>query len=683
MRHVGSKIGNIRIVELLGEGGMGEVYAGYDERLRRDVALKALRADRVDAITRVRLLREARALSQLAHPHICAIHDLIEREEKDFLVLERIRGRNLRELLHEGIEPGLNLRIAEQIAEALAAAHAKGIVHRDLKLPNVMLNEEGSVKVLDFGLALPAGELPGPEERGAEGPGNEEWTALLQTQLGNVVGTAACMSPEQARGETVTTASDIYSFGLLLQELFTGLPPYPQDLPLHLLLVKAQQGDTLAVTGIGHDLAALIEWMKALAPAERPTAAEVLRRLAWIRDKPKRRLRIAAAALAVLLLTAGVVKHVLDVRRERDRAVAAQAEAERARTEAEEVARFLEGVFEVSDPRSGQGGEVRARELLVRGAGRVRSELRSQPLVRARLMGVIGRIDLQLGLYQEAEPLLAEALALRERELGPRHLEVAESVLDLGMLRLIQSREDAEPLLRRAVALREELLGPDHSAVAEALKVLGTFLSRVAASEEAEPVLRRALAIREKEPPGPELAAVLYELAIVARLRDPAESERLFRQALQIRQRLFPADHPDVVTSLVALGAFFGNTGRCGEAVPLYERALPLQEKRLGPDHPMVGLTWSNLGACLMDAGRNGEAEEALLRSMAIRERVYGPDHVEMVQVLRVLAQLYRRQGRLRELQATAARGLAIADRDFPPGNPHSQELRASLAGLR
>jgi serine/threonine-protein kinase len=667
---------------------MGEVYAGFDEKLQREVALKALHGDRLETGLRARLLREARALSQLSHPNICAIYDLIEHETGDFLVLERIRGRNLREVLRDGIEPALRLRIAEQIAEALAAAHARGVVHRDLKLANVMLTEgDRQVKVLDFGLARISrdgmrSEDPDDTAAPAVRPSGE-WTSLLHTELGSVVGTAACMSPEQARGEVVTTASDVYSFGLLLQELFTGKPPYDPGLPFHLLLVKAREGDTLPATAIDHDLAVLIQRMKSLAPAERPTAAEVRQRLAWIHDKPRRRARWLAAGAAVLLLAAGTVKYVMDVRRERDLAVAAQAEAESARAEAEEVARFLEGVFQVSDPRSGQGGEVRARELLDRGAERVRTELRDQPLVRARLMGVIGRIDLQLGLYREAEPLFAEALALRERQLGPESLEVAESLHDLGRARLLQSRVDAEPLLRQAVALREKILGPDDPAVAEALQTLGTFLSRIPASQEAAPVLRRALQILEARPPSPELASVVYELAVAQRRDQPVEAEALFRRALALRQALFPPDHPDVIASVVALGALFGNSGRCLDAIPLYESALRLQEKRLGPEHPLTALTLSNLGSCYIDAGRFAAAERILLQALAIREKTFGRDHAELVPPLRHLAEVYRRQGRRREMEAVVARGLAIADRSFRPGNAQSQALRAILSKAR
>jgi eukaryotic-like serine/threonine-protein kinase len=678
MKNIGSKIGNIRIAGVLGEGGMGKVYAGFDERLRREVALKALRADQLDETTRARLLREARSLSQLDHPHICAIHDLLEREEGDFLVLERIRGKNLRELLADGIEPGLKLRIADQIAQALAAAHAKGIVHRDLKLPNVMLTEEGAVKVLDFGLALPSGETPVAEGDGMDGPAAQEWTALLRTQIGSVVGTAACMSPEQARGETVTTASDIYSFGLLLQELFTGFPPYPRDLPVHLLLTRAQVGDTLGLTGIDRDMAALIERMKALAPAQRPTAVEILRRLAWIRDRPRRWARNAAALLAVSLLAAGGVKYASDLRRERDRAVAAQAAAERARTEAEEVAGFLEEVFEGADPRSGKGGEVLARELLERGAARVRKELQDQPLVRARLMGSIGRIYRQLGLLKQAEPLLEEALAVRERGLGPAHLEVAASLLDLGQLRLEESRGDAEPLFRRALAIREKILGPDDPQVAAVLQGLGSLLGRLSGKwKDAEAILRRALAIYQRHPPGADLARVLHELA-VTRLRqgDLKETERLLRQSLALREKIFPPDHPDVATSIVALGVLLATGLRHGEAIPLYRRGLASLEKSLGPEHPTVALTWNNLGISCMAVGRNAEAEASLRHALAIQERVFGRDHVEILPSLYALARLYRQEQRWADVDAVVARSLPISDGNLPAGNDYSKDLR-------
>jgi serine/threonine protein kinase len=151
---LGTKIQQFRVVNLLGRGGMGEVYAGYDEKLERKVALKTLHTEnRLDPEAKARFLREARILSQLAHPGICQIFDFIETDAFDVLVLELIRGRNLREALKEGMGPREQLQIAQELTAVLIAAHAKGVIHRDLKPDNAMLTEEGRVKVLDFGLS--------------------------------------------------------------------------------------------------------------------------------------------------------------------------------------------------------------------------------------------------------------------------------------------------------------------------------------------------------------------------------------------------------------------------------------------------------------------------------------------------------------------------------------------------
>ncbi|HEV2846278.1 MAG TPA: serine/threonine-protein kinase, partial [Thermoanaerobaculia bacterium] len=232
----GDRVGPIRITGEIAEGGMGSVFVGFDEKLEREVALKAIRGDRLDARTRARFLTEARLLSQLDHPNICRIHGSLENEDEDILILERIRGRTLRQALEDGIDPAAKLAAAEGVARALEAAHEKGIVHRDLKPDNVMITDGGQVKVLDFGLARSeaTGEDPGAEASLAETrPSGASWwmpTLAGRTGLGALVGTPASMSPEQARGEPSTAASDAYALGLLLQEIFTGRPPYEPGL---------------------------------------------------------------------------------------------------------------------------------------------------------------------------------------------------------------------------------------------------------------------------------------------------------------------------------------------------------------------------------------------------------------------------------------------------------------------
>jgi serine/threonine protein kinase len=155
---LGASLGHIRVVDVLGKGGMGAVYAGFDQKLERRVALKAIQEGRLDDATRTRFLREARVLSLLKHPHICEIYDYLETDQGDFLVLELIEGRSLKEVIAQPSDQATKMRIARQLGDVLVVAHARGIIHRDLKPANVLITGAGNVKVLDFGLARPTHE---------------------------------------------------------------------------------------------------------------------------------------------------------------------------------------------------------------------------------------------------------------------------------------------------------------------------------------------------------------------------------------------------------------------------------------------------------------------------------------------------------------------------------------------
>jgi serine/threonine protein kinase len=329
---VGSRFGHVRVVGFVGAGGMGSVFLGFDEKLQRRVALKAIREAHLDPERKARFLREARVLSQLKHPNICEIYDYLDTPERDFLVLELIEGRTLGQVIAAGPDRATKMRLAEQIVGVLVAAHARGIVHRDLKPSNVMVTAKGDVKVLDFGLARtlteaattlealapeigglerpeapressesPTADLPaagalgrGPDETfhgHVEAPVDGTDSALGVTQIGALLGTLGYMSPEQARGQPATTASDMYSCGLLLQELFTGKPPFRPGLDPAMRLVRAQSAESLPVAGLKHDLTALLNRLKSAEPGVRPSAFDAAERLSWIREKPRRRLK--------------------------------------------------------------------------------------------------------------------------------------------------------------------------------------------------------------------------------------------------------------------------------------------------------------------------------------------------------------------------------------------------------
>jgi len=225
---IGTRLGTYEVLASLGAGGMGEVYRARDSKLNRDVAVKVLPTDlAADPERRARFGREARALGALNHPHIAQIYDSGTAGATDYLVMELVPGDDLAAMLTRGRLPVVDaLAIARQIVDALGAAHQAGIVHRDLKPANIRVRPDGVVKVLDFGLAKPTPDASGAAARDADSPTE---TASLETRRGTILGTAAYMSPEQARGQAVDARADIWAFGAVLYEMLAGRRAFAGD----------------------------------------------------------------------------------------------------------------------------------------------------------------------------------------------------------------------------------------------------------------------------------------------------------------------------------------------------------------------------------------------------------------------------------------------------------------------
>jgi serine/threonine protein kinase/tetratricopeptide (TPR) repeat protein len=717
MSLLGKTVGHIRIVDVLGSGGMGDVYEGLDETLERKVAVKAIRAkSRLDPQAKARFLREARVLSQLEHPNICQIYDYIEGDDSDFLVLEFIEGQSLQIAQREFLDKSQKLKIAEQIAAVLVVAHEKGVVHRDLKPSNVMLTKTNSVKVLDFGLArfskaereaasqedtphrvidldkdeivrskhqkdleppdltLTVSRILPSEEPLSAAPGIP--AESFKTKHGTVMGTPLYMSPEQARGEAVSAASDMYSFGLLLQQLFTGLEPYEETDEPSTILDKAMKAETRPISGVSSDLATLINRLKSVVPSARPSATETAERLRQIREKPKKRIRNGIISVVVMAFVLMGFKYTMDLRRERRLAL-------QARDEATNVVKFLIGLFEVSDPGEARGNTITAREILSNGAQEISQGLQEQPLTRARLMGTIGTVYMKLGLYKDAEPLLSRAFELREELLEHEDPQVAESFLSLSLLFEHQGKfREAGQMAQRGLEIREKVLEQNHPDIAESLHGLARIYHRMAKFEEAEILYKRALEIRKMVLglSHPDVAESLNDLgALYYEQRKFDEAEKNYKSALSIRESVLGPDHPDVGRSLNSLAGLYLFLRRYDEAEPLYRRSLAIREKTLGPDHRDVAMCFYNIALLYYYKGDYEEAETYYTQALNIQIQSLGENHPDVAKTIESIAAIFHMRGNYDKALSYYERALSIREGPLGSDNP---ELVSTLHSM-
>jgi serine/threonine-protein kinase len=502
------------------------------------------------------------------------------------------------------------LELFRTVCSAVQYAHRNLVVHRDIKASNILVGSDGIPKLLDFGIA----KLLKPDQFAEQ----VEYTATWIRPM-----TPRYASPEQIEGKPVTTASDVYSLGVLLYKLLTGHLPYDLDgrpsselarlvteheperpslsalRPLSDLRTKTETDpDDLARTRgmnpeqlrrrLSGDLDNIVLMALRKEPQRRYGSverfSEDIRRhldglpvearkdtVGYRTAKFLRRNRLAVGAVAafvVLLVGFSVAMAVLAnrVAHERD-----QARLERDR--AEQVVDFMKDIFELSDPfAEGEQRDVTAREILDGGAERVVRELDGQPLVQATLLDAIGTVYRNLGYYDRAEPLLRRALETRREALGPDDPAVAESLTHLGSVLSLKSDFDgARPLLQRAVDLRRSSLGDSHPDLAESLFELGRMQGDSGNQEEAERRYREAISIVEATTGDEaELTRMYTHLGVVLGLQgDLPGAETMYREVLEMRRRRFGNDHALVGESLSDLGAILGMQGKYDEAETL------------------------------------------------------------------------------------------------------------------
>ena len=687
-------ISHYRVLHPLGEGGMGEVFAGFDETLKRRVALKAIRADhRLEPEAKARFLREARILSQLDHPHICRVFDYIEEAGNDWLVLELIEGKSLKTALEHPLPPAVKLRIAEQIASVLVVTHAAGIVHRDLKPGNVMLTRDNEVKVLDFGLASSGaarvGELqqmspppalailteepdgaqadltrtsPSPQRFSGGSISRDEFSRF-ETSGGMVMGTLAYMSPEQARGEAATPASDMFSLGIVLQELFTGRHPYARDLDPRTLIERVRKGVTDPPSGVAADLAGLLNRLTAPTPAERPTATQAAERLQWIREKPGRRLRAALVAGFLIVAALGAAKYVVDLSHERTVALAARDDANRRREQAEGLIGFMLGDLRKKLEPVGRLEILndvgnRAMEYFAAVPEATLSE--TELLRRSTALYQIGTVRIAQGKLEEAtKPLeesraLAAALVVRKPDDPERLYELGQSEFWVGYVHWRRRHlDEALERFKSYVDISEKLvaaapqngdyqleLSSANSNIASVLQERGDLAG---ALERFKASLRIDRSLSEKSPDDNALrrsvAASNNSIAVVLRAQGRlADSLEHHQTELSIQEELVRRE-PDNARWRQFLGVahnYVGGIlearGQMAEARAHYEQAIAICDALVARDaanmdwRRELGRNHFRLGRHLLANGARQPALSELGQAVTIFDKVAGTD---------------------------------------------------------
>lgn len=722
---VGRSIGHYRIEGLIGEGGMGAVYLARQEMPDRQVALKVIRPGYTSETTLRRFQFEAEVLGRLQHPGIAQIYEAgvytsPERERAGlpavpYFAMEYVRGVDLMTYADRSrLSVRQRLELCAKVCDAVEHAHTKGVIHRDLKPGNILVDEAGQPKVLDFGTA-----------RAIDHDAN---AVTMRTDVGQLVGTIPYMSPEQVSGDPmdVDTRCDVYALGVVAFELLTGsLPHNLGGKMIHEAVAIIRDTPPTRLSAIDRGLRGDVETIvttaldreKARRYASAGTLAADIRR--YLRNEPiiarpasaayqlrkfVRRNRLLVGSVVtvfvVLLAAFAVVSRSLvrtieaehRATRSFHQALEAQAAESRLRVKAEKARQLAEDEAETSrqvnkflndmlaSVNPGQGNRlITVREVLDESARRIGASFVNRPIIEAQTRATIAGSYLGLGEAQEALSQAKAAAEILERNAGPEdprtigaRAQMATALQNLGDL------DGAEKLFREVLERSERVLGPESRDTLAHKNNLAQVLAMAGKVAEAERLLEEAVAQLQSHV-GEEASETLDALgnyAVVLQWQSKYElSEQVTRRVLSLRRRVLGDEHPTTIIAVNNLATLMADLGRPEEALAGYMESLELSRRVLGDDHPDTLTSISNVAGGLTDLRRLTEGEKYYREALALRERKLGPAHPDTVQNLIDLGinldKQQRRDDAIIVLQDAV-------NRAKQPGTPGSQGTSAS-----
>jgi tetratricopeptide (TPR) repeat protein len=717
-----------------------------DTELHREVALKQILDQHADdQVSRARFLIEAEITGGLEHPGIVPVYGLgTYGDGRPYYAMRFIKGNSLKEAIErfhtdEALknDPGRRSLVLRQllrrftdVCNAIAYAHSRGVLHRDLKPGNVIVGQHGETLVVDWGLAKATGQSdPSSGERtllpvSASG--------LAETLPGSALGTPAYMSPEQAEGnlEALGPRSDVYSLGATLYCLLTGRPPLAGDAVD--VIPRVQRGDFRPPRRIDAAIDAALEAIRLKAMALRPedrydscrALAEDLER--WMADEPvsawreplsrrarrwgrRHRTAVSTAGMAVLAGLIGLTavaavqnrsnRELKTANAKTSRALAAETKAkndatealgqsEDARKRAEAVLGFLkDDVLATARPEGQEGGlgvEVTVRRAVEAAEPKIAGAFRDQPLVEADVRDTLGTTYHHLREAPLAIRQHERAVELRRTNLGPDHPHTLTSRNNLAVAYQAAGRTaDAITLHEGTLRLRESTLGLDHPDTLQSRNNLAAAYKAAGRTAEALTLFEATLKQRESKlgPDHPDTLTSRHNLATAYRSAGrTAEAVTLFEATLKQKESKLGPDHPSTLVGRTNLASAYQDAGRTEEAITLHQATLKQQESKLGPDHPDSLISRTNLAGAYYAAGRTADATTLLEATLKLSESKLGPDHPNSLISRNNLASAYVNAGRTDQAIKLLEATLKQQELKLGPDHPHTLLSRNNLA---
>ncbi|MBM4025490.1 MAG: tetratricopeptide repeat protein [Planctomycetes bacterium] len=722
----GAWIGRYKLLDILGEGGMGMVYLAEQEGpIRRQVALKVIKPGMDSKRVIARFEAERQALALLDHPNIAQVYDAGTTDSgRPYFVMEHIKGLPITDYCdRHKLTIDERLRLFQQVCHGVQHAHQKGIIHRDIKPSNILVlaaGDEAIPKIIDFGVAKAISQ-----------PLTER---TLVTEDNHLLGTPEYMSPEQAdmASEDIDTRSDIYSLGVLLYVLLAGILPYDSETfrqggiehirktiretdpktPSTRLTKLGEEAKTVAesrrteVATLARCLRRELEWipLKAMRKerAERyRSASELADEIEnYLQGKPLiagppstiyrlkksvRRHKALVGGLAAVLavcLIGTMVSVIFALGQAR-----ARAEADRQAKISQAVSDFLrEDLLASVDPTKAKGRELTVRSFLDTASENLEGKFRNEPLVESSIRDTLGWTYRMLGEIKAAEPHLERALQIRQEQLGQEHPETLNSMGRLGWVYCDQGRYgQAERLWAKKLEISRRVLGDEHPITLVSMNDLGIAYTDLGRYDEAEQLFSKGFQT-SRNVLGEQHESTFRLLGNLGQVYEEQgrydEAEALYLKTRETQRRVWGDENPYTLAFMTFLARVYRQQGRYEESESLYLKTLKMQRRVLGEEH--VYSLWSieGLGRLYAGQGRYEQAEKALAEALEGLRKVRGKEHRDTVRCMNGLAELYTARRRFDEAKPLLTNALDIGRRTLGDDHPVTLESINDLGVL-